>query len=65
MAAPPAKKPARWRKSCVMPRQTEFPALIDAIERVSRKEHGLSPTSIEELQKLTEPIEVMVFATPT
>ena len=44
---------------------TEFPALIDAIERVSRKEHGLSATSLEELQKLTEPIEVMVFATPT
>jgi alkyl hydroperoxide reductase subunit AhpF len=44
---------------------TEFPALIDAIERVSRQEHGLSATSLEGLKKLTEPIEVMVFATPT
>jgi len=44
---------------------TEFPALIDAIERVSRTEHGLSEQSVEALAKLTEPTEVMVFATPT
>jgi hypothetical protein len=44
---------------------TEFPALIDAIERVSRAEHGLSEESLEALAKLTEPTEVMVFATPT
>ena len=44
---------------------TEFPALIDAIERVSRGEHGLSEESVAALAKLTEPAEVMVFATPT
>ena len=44
---------------------TEFPALIDAVERVSRAEHGLSEESVAALAKLTEPTEVMVFATPT
>ena len=44
---------------------TEFPALIDAIERVSREEHGLSEESLTALGKLTEPAELMVFATPT
>jgi hypothetical protein len=44
---------------------TEFPALIDAIERISRAEHGLSEESLAALAKLTEPAEVMVFATPT
>jgi hypothetical protein len=44
---------------------TEFPALIDAVERVSRAEHGLSDESLAALAKLTEPAEVMVFATPT
>jgi hypothetical protein len=44
---------------------TEFPALIDAVERVSRDEHGLSEESFTALGKLTEPTEVMVFATPT
>ena len=44
---------------------TEFPALIDAIERVSRAEHGLREQSVAALAKLTEPTEVMVFATPT
>jgi hypothetical protein len=44
---------------------TEFPALIDAIERVSRADHGLREESLAALAKLTEPAEVMVFATPT
>jgi hypothetical protein len=48
-----------------LPTGTEFPALIDAVERVSRTEHGLSPESLAALAKLTEPTEVMVFATPT
>jgi alkyl hydroperoxide reductase subunit AhpF len=48
-----------------LPTGTEFPALIDAIERVSRAEHGLSEESVAALAKLTEPTEVMVFATPT
>ena len=48
-----------------LPTGTEFPALIDAVERVSRAEHGLSDESLAALAKLTEPAEVMVFATPT
>jgi len=44
---------------------TEFPALIDAVERVSRADHGLRDESLAALAKLTEPTEVMVFATPT
>ena len=48
-----------------LPTGTEFPALIDAVERVSRVEPGLSQESLDALAKLTEPTEVMVFATPT
>jgi glutaredoxin len=48
-----------------LPTGTEFPALIDAVERVSRAEHGLSPESVAALEKLTEPTELLVFATPT
>ncbi len=48
-----------------LPTGTEFPALIDAVERVSRAEPGLSDESLAALAQLTEPAEVMVFATPT
>ena len=48
-----------------LPTGTEFPALIDAVERVSRAEHGLSEESVAALAQLTEPAEVIVFATPT
>lgn len=48
-----------------LPTGTEFPAFIEAVERVSSGEHGLSADSVTSLEKLTEPTEVMVFATPT
>jgi len=48
-----------------LPAGTEFAALIDAVERVSRNDPGLQPPSLRSLATLTEPIEVMVFATPT
>jgi alkyl hydroperoxide reductase subunit AhpF len=48
-----------------LPSGTEFPALIDAVERVSRAEPGLSKESVAALAKLTEPTELLVFATPT
>ncbi len=48
-----------------LPTGTEFPALIDAVERVSRADPGLSDESLAALAQLTEPAEVMVFATPT
>jgi glutaredoxin len=48
-----------------LPTGTEFPALIDAVERVSRAEHGLRDESVAALAQLTEPTELLVFATPT
>lgn len=48
-----------------LPTGTEFPSLIEAVERVSSGEHGLSPETVTSLAKLTDPTEVMVFATPT
>jgi alkyl hydroperoxide reductase subunit AhpF len=48
-----------------LPTGTEFPALIDAVERVSRVEPGLSEQSLTALAMVTEPTELMVFATPT
>lgn len=48
-----------------LPSGTEFPALIDAVERASRLEHGLSQDSLDALARLTEPAELLVFATPT
>ena len=48
-----------------LPVGTEFPALIDAVERTSRGEHGLSQESLAGLARLKEPAEVLVFATPT
>ena len=48
-----------------LPTGNEFPALIDAVERVSRSEHGLREESVAALAKLTDPTEVLVFATPT
>ncbi len=48
-----------------LPGGFEFATVVDAIERVSRAEAGLSPESLEQLAKLTEPAEVMVFVTPT
>jgi alkyl hydroperoxide reductase subunit AhpF len=43
----------------------EFATVVDAIERVSRDEPGLSERTMERLAALTDPLEVMVFATPT
>ena len=48
-----------------LPTGTEFPALIDAVERVSRAEHGLRAESVAALANLTDPTELLVFATPT
>ena len=39
-----------------LPSGTEFPALIDAVERVSRNEAELSATSLEALGRIAEPI---------
>lgn len=43
----------------------EFAAVVDAIERVSSGDHGLSEVSVEALGTLADDLEVLVFATPT
>ena len=48
-----------------LPGGFEFAALVDAIERVSTEDPGLSPETLERLAMVQDPVEVMVFATPT
>lgn len=48
-----------------LPAGTEFAALLDAVERVSNADVGLDATSLKDLAKVTQPLELMVFATPT
>lgn len=48
-----------------IPAGYEFATLLDAIEMVSRGDSGLSASSLEVLQQLTEPVHIQVFVTPT
>jgi alkyl hydroperoxide reductase subunit AhpF len=48
-----------------LPAGFEFATVVDAIERVSRTEVGLSEKTLRRLEALEESLEVMVFATPT
>ncbi|MBJ7601670.1 MAG: hypothetical protein JF888_00485 [Candidatus Dormibacteraeota bacterium] len=48
-----------------LPAGYEFATVVDAIERVSRSEHGLAEATLDALSELTEPVDLMVFATPT
>jgi alkyl hydroperoxide reductase subunit AhpF len=48
-----------------LPAGFEFATVIDAIERVSRNELGLSERTVQRLAALEQELEVMVFATPT
>ena len=43
----------------------EFATVVDAIERVSSGDHGLSEESAKALEQLEDDVEVLVFATPT
>jgi alkyl hydroperoxide reductase subunit AhpF len=52
----------RWQG---LPAGYEFATVVDAVERVSSGAHGLAETSMEALARLTDPVDVMVFATPT
>ena len=52
----------RWQG---LPAGYEFATVVDAVERVSSGGHGLAAASLEALAGLTEPVDVMVFATPT
>jgi alkyl hydroperoxide reductase subunit AhpF len=48
-----------------LPGGYEFGSLVDAVERVSRREHGLGERTLEMLQQLTQPVQVSIFTTPT
>ena len=52
----------RWQG---LPAGYEFATVVDAVERVSTGAHGLADATLEALAGLTEPVDVMVFATPT
>ncbi|MDP9248536.1 MAG: hypothetical protein M3O95_10685 [Candidatus Dormibacteraeota bacterium] len=62
LAFPGEEPRIRWQG---LPAGYEFATVVDAIERVSSGEHGLSEATVGRLAELTEPLEVMVFATPT
>ncbi len=51
----------RWQG---LPAGYEFATVVDAIERVSSGDHGLSEASMRALERLQEPLEAMVFTTP-
>lgn len=59
----PGEEPRiRWQG---LPAGYEFATVVDAIERVSTGDHGLCESTLEKLARVEEPVEVMVFATPT
>ncbi len=48
-----------------VPMGYEFSSLLDAILSVSKADSGLESETRETLQKLTQPLHLMVFVTPT
>jgi alkyl hydroperoxide reductase subunit AhpF len=59
----PGEEPRiRWQG---LPAGYEFATVVDAVERVSSGVHGLADATVDALDRLTEPVDVMVFATPT
>jgi alkyl hydroperoxide reductase subunit AhpF len=62
LAFPGEEPRIRWQG---LPAGYEFATVVDAVERVSTGAHGLSDVTVEALGRLTEPVDVMVFATPT
>ena len=62
LALPGQEARVSWKG---LPAGFEFATVVDAIERASSGELGLAPETSEALDRLTEPVEVMVFATPT
>jgi len=48
-----------------LPGGFEFATVVDAMERVSAADPGLSELTLERLARLEDDLEVMIFATPT
>jgi hypothetical protein len=62
LAFPGEEPRIRWLG---LPAGYELATVVDAMERVSSGEHGLSDLTLEALGLLSEPVDVTVFATPT
>jgi len=62
LAPPDEVSRIRWLG---LPAGYEFATVVDAVERVSTRDHELSAATVEALAALTEPVDVMIFATPT
>jgi alkyl hydroperoxide reductase subunit AhpF len=62
LAFPGEEPRIRWQG---LPAGYEFATVVDAVERVSSGAHGLAEATVDALAELTEPVDVMVFATPT
>jgi alkyl hydroperoxide reductase subunit AhpF len=62
VAAPGSDPRIAWQG---LPGGFEFATVVDAMERVSAADPGLSPESLAWLGRLEQDLEVMVFATPT
>jgi hypothetical protein len=62
LARPGEEARISWRG---LPAGFEFATVVDAIERASSGDFGLAPETNDALGRLTDPVEVMVFATPT
>jgi alkyl hydroperoxide reductase subunit AhpF len=62
LSAPGADPRIAWQG---LPAGFEFATVVDAIERVSSTDHGLSPQTLDRLGRLDQDLEVMVFASPT
>ena len=62
VGAPDQAPRMRWQG---LPAGFEFATVVDAMERVSSGEHGLSEATVEALGRLEDPVEIKVFATPT
>lgn len=48
-----------------IPSGYEFGSLIESVKLVSEGESGLSPTTKQQVAKLTKPVTIQVFITPT
>ncbi len=62
LAFPGEEARIRWQG---LPAGYEFATVVDAVERVSSGAPGLADASLQALARLTAPVDVMVFATPT
>lgn len=62
LLGPPGEEPRLgWQG---LPSGYEFATVVDALERLSTGDHGLSEATLQALARVQERLELMVFATP-